>query len=235
MWTIPRVLLVAALAARSVAGAVCLAAVLVVRVGAAGPGPAPAPDLFDDLHARVRSAEEKRQTIRARFTETTVSSLLVKPMVSEGTLVGAKPASLSMTYTSPDRRSIVMDGRRMAIAQPGRDAPEILDITQVMKRVDEYFVTATPEELRRHFTVRAFVDPEVPAWYQIDLVPTRRQIRQGLDRLQIWIVQSPLLLAQIRITFAGGDTTTVTIRDAELNVKLPADAFKVDAPPSRQK
>ena len=102
-----------------------------------------------------------------------------------------------------------------------------------MKRVDHYFVNASPDELRKHFTVRAFVDPEVPAWYQIDLVPTRRQIRQGLDRLQIWIARDPLLLAQIRITFAGGDTTTIAIRDAELNVRLPADAFKMDIPPPR--
>lgn len=221
--------------ARSAARVASVAVALLVQVGAAVWASPAAPDLFDDLHARVRTAEEKRQTIRARFTETTVSSLLVKPMVSEGTLVGAKPASLSMTYTSPERRSIVMDGRRMLVTLPGRDEPEILDIAQVMKRVDQYFVTATPDELRKHFTVRAFVDPEVPAWYQVDLVPTRRQIREGLDRLQIWIAQDPLLLAQIRITFAGGDTTTVTIRDAQLNVQLPADAFKVDAPPPRPK
>ena len=97
-----------------------------VRAGRRGGGRLPAaPDLFDDIHARVRSAEEKRQTIRARFTETTVSSLLVKPMVSEGTLVGAKPASLSMTYTSPERKSIVTDGQRMLITQPGRDEREL--------------------------------------------------------------------------------------------------------------
>ncbi len=235
MRRVPRLSPALPIRARSAAGVASVAAALIVQVGAAGGAGPAAPDLFDDLHARVRSAEERRQTIRARFTETTVSSLLVKPMVSEGTLVGAKPASLSMTYTSPERRSIVMDGRRMLITQPGRDEPEILDITQVMKRVDQYFVTATPDELRKHFTVRAFVDPEVPAWYQIDLVPTRRQIREGLDRLQIWVAQDPLLLAQVRITFAGGDTTTVTIRNAELNVQLPADAFKIDALPPRPK
>jgi outer membrane lipoprotein-sorting protein len=42
-------------------------------------------------------------------------------------------------------------------------------------------------------------------------------------------------LSQIRITFAGGDTTTVRIEGAELNVTLPANAFDVDFPPARQK
>jgi outer membrane lipoprotein-sorting protein len=220
---------------RALPGAFRLAAVVLAMAAAGSAQVSAAPDLFDELHARVRALEEKRQTIRAKFTETTVSSLLVKPMVSEGTLVGAKPASLAMTYTSPERRTIVVDGRRMLTTRPVLGERELVDITEIMKQVEHYFVNATPDELRKHFTVHAFVDPEIPAWYQIDLVPTRKQIRQGLDRLQIWIARDPLLLAQIRITFAGGDTTTVAIKDAELNVPLPPDAFKVDVPPAKPK
>jgi outer membrane lipoprotein-sorting protein len=220
---------------RALPDAFRLAAVVLAMAAAGGAQIGAAPDLFDELHARVRALEEKRQTIRAKFTETTVSSLLVKPMVSEGTLVGAKPASLAMTYTSPERRTIIVDGRRMLTTRPVLGERELVDITEIMKRVDHYFVNATPDELRKHFTVRAFVDVEIPAWYQIDLVPTRKQIRQGLDRLQIWIARDPLLLAQIRITFAGGDTTTVAIKDAELNVPLSPDAFKVDVPPAKPK
>jgi outer membrane lipoprotein-sorting protein len=220
---------------RALPGAFRLAAVVLAVAAAGSAQIGAAPDLFDELHARVRALEEKRQTIRAKFTETTVSSLLVKPMVSEGTLVGAKPASLAMTYTSPERRTIIVDGRRMLTTRPVLGERELVDITEIMKRVDHYFVNATPDELRKHFTVRAFVDPEIPAWYQIDLVPTRKQIRQGLDRLQIWIARDPLLLAQIRITFAGGDTTTVAIKNAELNVPLSSDAFKVDVPPAKPK
>jgi len=209
-----------------------LAVLLLAVCGAGGSRPPATPDLFDDIHARVRAAEATRQTIRARFTETTVSSLLVKPMVSEGTLIGAKPASLSMTYTSPERRAIVMDGSRLAVTRPDAGTGDRFDVTRIMKRVNHYFVNATPQDLRKSFTVRAFVDPEAPASYQIDLVPTRKQIRQGLERLQIWIARDPLLLSQIRMTFAGGDTTTVRIENTEVNVSLPAGAFVVDSQPA---
>ena len=220
---------------RSGACAVRLAVVLLAVTGFGGSRQPVAPDLIDDIHARVRIAEAKRQTIRARFTETTISSLLVKPMVSEGTLLGAKPSSLLMAYISPERKTIVVDGRRLLITHPDRGEREQIDITQIMTRVNHYFVTANPEQLRKSFTVRAFVDPEAPASYQIDLVPTRKQIRQSLERLQVWITRDPLLLSQIRITFAGGDTTTFRIENAELNVTLPANAFGVDFLPSGQK
>jgi outer membrane lipoprotein-sorting protein len=208
---------------------------LLALLGFGGSRASTAPDLFDDIHARVALAEAKRHTIRARFTETTLSSLLVKPMVSEGTLLGAKPSRLLMTYTAPERKTILMDGNRLLIIRPDRRESERVDITEIMKRVNHYFVNASPDQLRKSFRVRAFVDPEVPTSYQLDLVPTRKQIRQGLERLQIWIARDPLFLTQIRITFAGGDTTTVKVEDAELNVSLPANAFDVDIPPARQK
>ena len=128
-----------------------------------------------------------------------------------------------------------MDGNRLVIIRAGQAESERIDITEIMKRVNQYFVNATPDQLRKSFTVRAFIDPEVPGSYQVDLVPKRKQIRQGLERLQIWVTREPLLLSQIKITFAGGDTDTVRIEDAELNVPLPPHAFDVDMAAARQK
>ena len=77
-------------------------------------------DLFDTLHARISAAEAKRTSLRARFVESTTSSLLVKPMVSRGTLVGEKPARMLITYLSPERKSILMDGQRLFVTRAGR-------------------------------------------------------------------------------------------------------------------
>jgi outer membrane lipoprotein-sorting protein len=231
----PRVLPTPQIGRRRAPAARRVACVLVALACVGQGGLRAAPDLFDELHARIRLAEAKRQTIRARFTETTISSLLVKPLVAEGTLVGAKPARLLMTYRLPEPRTILLDGNQLLLIRPDRGETERIDVTEIMKRVNHYFVNANPEQLRKSFTVRAFVDPEAAGSYQIDLLPRRKQIRRGLERLQIWVAQNPLLLAQIRITFAGGDTTTVRIEDAELNVALPPNAFSVDIPPARPK
>lgn len=198
--------------------------------GAASPQAA---DLFDEIHARTQAAEATRQTIRARFTQTTRSSLLVRPVVSKGTILAEKPSRLVMTYTSPERKTIVMDGARVVVIGPGPGAVEQSDVTDIVKKVNHYFVNATPDDLRKSFTVRAFIDPDMrPSTYQVDLVARRRQIRQGLERLQIWVTREPLLLSQIKMTFPGGDSDTITIEDAELNVPIPAHAFDVDLPPS---
>jgi outer membrane lipoprotein-sorting protein len=209
--------------------------VLVVLVGLGGLRLCAAPDLFDELHARIAAAEAKRQTVRARFIETTASSLLVKPMVARGTLLGSKPASMVINYTAPEGKTIIMDGKRLVIIHPDRSESERVDVTEIMTKVNHYFTNASPDQLRRAFNFRVFVDPEAPGTYQMDLLPKRKQIKQGLERLQLWVGRDSYMLSQIKITFAGGDTTVFKLEDVELNVPIPPHAFDIDIPPTRQK
>ena len=45
------------------------------------------------------------------------------------------------------------------------------------------------------------------------LVPKRKQIREGLTLLDLWIDHSSLLLTAMRMTFAGGETKLMTLED----------------------
>src|SRR3989442_12642922 len=77
-------------------------------------------DLFAQIFGRTMAKRETIHSIRARFTETTVSSLLEKPMVSHGTVIAAPPTRVLMTYTHPERRMIVIDGKSLVIVWPDR-------------------------------------------------------------------------------------------------------------------
>jgi outer membrane lipoprotein-sorting protein len=195
---------------------------------------APAPgeqDLFDTLHARIAAAEAKRTSIRARFVESTTSSLLVKPMTSQGTLIGEKPARMVITYLSPERKTILMDGQRLFVTRAGQKDVEQVDITEIMKTVNKYFTNADPGQLRRAFTIHAIADPATPGGYQVDLLPRRKQIKQGLDRLQFWVSRD-YMLTQLTMTFAGGDTTVFKLEGVELNVAVPPGTFDAPVPPA---
>ncbi len=213
--------------------ALSVVAVLVVTASAAPK------DLFDELHARIEAAEKGRQTISARFTETTTSSLLSKPVVAHGTLVGQKPAPgvligpgptrLLIKYTAPERKTILFNTDHLVVVRP-EQPPERIDIADIMKTVNKYFTTASPAQLRRAFTIRAFLDPDMPGFYQMDLLPKRKQIKQGLERLQIWVTKDTYMLAQMKMTFAGGDHDVFRLEDVQLNVPVPPGTFDMDVP-----
>jgi outer membrane lipoprotein-sorting protein len=206
----------------------CALAALLAITASRAPGEQ---DLFDTLHARITAAEAKRKSIRARFVETTTSSLLVRPMVSQGTLIGEKPARMVITYVSPEHRTILMNGERLFVTRVDQKDVEQVDIGEIMKTVNKYFTNADPGQLRRAFTIRAFADPAAPTWYQVDMLPKRKQIKQGLERLQFW-VSGDYMLTQMTMTFAGGDTTVFKLQDVELNVAIPPGTFDPPVPPT---
>lgn len=200
--------------------------------GAAAPA---APDLFDEIFARARPLQARLQNLRAKFTETTVSSLLAKPGVAKGTLLAATPPRLLLRYGSPEPKVVALAGNKLVVSWPARGEREELDVTDTMKRVNQYFANADASGLRRIFTITASADPEVDKTYRVDMVPKRKQMREGLERLQLWLRQDSLMLVQMRMTFPGGDSNTFRIEDAEMNVPLDVKAFDVDVPPARRK
>lgn len=178
-----------------------------------------APDLFDQIVARGKVQQQSLNTIGARFTETTVSSLLINPLVAKGTLVAERSGRMVMKYASPEPKTVTVTADRLTVSwpDPARKREE-LNIAHVQKRVQKYFAGASPKELRRSFDIKAFVDPEMTTAYQIDMTPKRRQIKEGLERLQIWIDKETTLMVRLRMSFPGGDSRTIELEEIRTNV-----------------
>lgn len=91
--------------------AIVLAAMAAVPQGA---------DLFDELYEKGRPIEASLKTLTARFTETSTSSLLDRPIVARGTVMAIRPSKVRLDYTEPDRRTVLIDGDTLTIVWPAR-------------------------------------------------------------------------------------------------------------------
>jgi outer membrane lipoprotein-sorting protein len=158
----------------------------VAALGAQKAAPAKG-DLFDEIYQRSVPQTNTLKTIRAKFTETTTSTLLSTPLVAEGTLVAVRPSDLLITYTKPDRKILRMDAKKLLFVWPDRHVRQESDIEQAQKRVQHYFVDKSPDDLRKHFTIHASEDAQKPGTYLVDLVPTRKQIKEGVARIELWL------------------------------------------------
>jgi len=208
------------------AGAPDAASGLSSAVGAADEKAPKKADLFDEIYQRSLPMAASLKTIRARFTETTTSSLLAAPLVAEGTLVAVRPVDLLITYTKPDRKILRMDARKLLFIWPDRHLRQESDIEQAQKRVQHYFVDKSPDDLRRHFTIHATEDTQKPGTYLVDLVATRKQIKEGVSKIELWLDKQSLMLSAMRMTFPNGDTKTMALHDVEVNA--PVDRETLD-------
>jgi outer membrane lipoprotein-sorting protein len=193
-------------------------------------GPAAPPDLFSDLFKRSPIAQRTLRSMRADFIETSTSSLLSAPLVARGTLVAAPPGRLAMTYTSPDPKTLVVNMERLVVTWPQRNQREELNIARTQERVRKYFADANPDQLRKSFDVRVSESPELGGTYLVDMTPTRKQIRSGLQHLQVWVDRNEVLPRQLKMTFPGGDTKTIRIDNLEQNVPVSDSMFADPGP-----
>jgi len=182
------------------------------------------PDLFDDLYRRGLQQNGQLRTFTASFTETTTSALLTRPLAARGTVAVERPSRVALRYTEPDERVVIIDGDRMTIMWPSRGVHQTKDIGASQKRVQKYFVDRSPAELRSHFDISAREDRGA---YHITMVPRRKQISEGLTRLELTIDPASLLMTAMEMTFPNGDTKQMTFSGVKPNVALDPAAFRV--------
>ena len=132
-----------------------------------------------------------------------------------------------MTYTDPERRIVTIDGKFLVVEWPDRQERQKIDISQTQKRIDQYFTQASTSQLRSMFDITAEDDPGVRGTDRVDMRPKRKQIKEGLERLELWVERERLLLVQMRMTFPGGDRKTIRLEDIAVNVPVPDATFRI--------
>jgi len=187
------------------------------------------PDAFDELYARGQKVNAAIKTLTARFTETTTSSLLTKPIVARGRLAVQRPSRVVLRYTDPDARVVLIDGDRMTTSWPSRSLTQVTDIRTAQGRVQKYFLNGTAAELRGQFDIHDHgTASDRPGLYYVTMVPKRKQIRESLAQLDLWVNRSSLLLDALKMTFANGDTKTMAFEDVVPNATIDPGAFRLD-------
>jgi outer membrane lipoprotein-sorting protein len=190
-------------------------------------------DLFTEIFNRSLLKQKTVHSIRAKFTETTSSSLLTRPLVAHGTVVAASPGTrVLMTYTDPEPKVLTIDGGRLTVVWPARSERQQVDIAAAQARIDRYFVEAGVKDLRSLFDITADPQPGRPHVDRIDMRPRRKPIQQGLERLELWVDRDADTLAELRMTFPDGDVKTIELDEVTLNVPVTDQMFR-GGPPAR--
>ena len=85
-----------------------------------------------------------------------------------------------------------------------------------------------PRHLRREFEIAEYGAGDRRGASHVSLVPKRKQIRESLARLDLWVNQPSLLLESLQITFANGDVKEMAFEDVVPNASIDPGAFIVD-------
>jgi outer membrane lipoprotein-sorting protein len=113
----------------------------------------------------------------------------------------------------------------MTVEWPSRDVRQAQDVRGSLQRAERVFMGKSPDELRKVFDITAALAPDRPGTWHLTLVPRRRQLRQGLERLHLWIDQQTFLLQAQKMEMPGGDTRLMEFSDIVVNPTIGPDVF----------
>jgi outer membrane lipoprotein-sorting protein len=183
---------------------------------------------FDDLYRQGRQITAGIATLTARFTETTTSTLLERPIVERGVLFMERSVPrVALRYSDPQDRVLLIDGDRMTTSWPSRGISQTTDIRATRRRIQGYFEDADASELRKAFTITLRDTSERAGAHEVTLVPSRRQISEALARLELWVNERAALLEAMRMTFANGDVKLMEFADVDPHATIDPRVFSV--------
>ena len=183
-------------------------------------------DLFDEIYARGKPLDASLKTLTAQFTESTTSALLSKPLLASGTLAVVRPSRVVLHYTTPDKRTVLIENEVMRVVWPSRSIDQRTPIGPAQRRIQQYFVDKSPAQLRSHFTIAAQDAADRPGTWLISMTPKRKQIKEGLTLLELWLQKETVTLASMRMTFPNGDTKLMEFTDVKVNPTIDPAIFR---------
>ena len=170
--------------------------------------------------------EARLQAVSASFVETTSSTLLAKPIVLRGRVVAQRPSNVVLTYDAPDARVVrIVDGH-LTVNWPARALNETKDVRSSLQRATRTIIGKSPDELRKLFDITAIDAPDRAGTWQVTFVPKRRQLREGVERLHLWIGQQSLLLESLEMELPGGDTRRMDFSNVVVNPVIDTTVFE---------
>ena len=182
---------------------------------------------FDELYRRGQKANAGLKTLTARFTETTTSSLLEKPLVSRGMLYVQRTAPaprVALYYTDPDVRTMLIDGNRMTTSWPSRNIHTKTDVSRAQRQAQN---SNDASDLRKAFDITLLATCARPGTPEVLMVPKRKQISETLTRLELWVEEGTGLLKAMRMTFANRDVKLMEFENVTPNAAIDPAVFSV--------
>ena len=79
---------------------------------------------------------------------------------------------------------------------------------------------------RKSFDIKAQPDAAMRRADRVEMIPKRKQVKQGLEKLELWIDRETVMMIQMRLSFPGGDQKTIALSDLAVDVPLADDAFR---------
>lgn len=179
-----------------------------------------------ELAAAIQRRYASVRDFTAAFTHTYQGGVLRQKTVERGTLAVKKPGRMRWTYTAPERKEFVSDGRKLYSYMPADRQVIVSDVPSDGGDTTAALFLAGRGDLARDFT--AVLDGSTAAAHRLKLTPKKKQ--QEFDTLTVQVRRDTLQIESLVAQDRQGGTSTFVFSGLKENVGLPDSAFVFKTP-----
>ena len=179
-----------------------------------------------DLAARVQQRYASVRAFSADFTHTYQGGVLRQKTTERGTLVIKKPGRMRWTYTAPEKKEFVSDGRQLYSYLPAEKQVYVSDVPAGGGDTSAALFLAGRGDVTRDFT--AELTGQSDATYTLKLTPKARQ--QEFDTLTLIVDRGSMQIRSLIATDRQGGTSTFAFSNMKENISVADSAFTFRTP-----
>ncbi len=183
----------------------------------------------DELARRVQAKYEQVRDFTADFEHTYEGGVLRQKVTERGRVQIKKPGKMRWTYTAPERKEFVSDGRKLYSYVPEDKQVIVSTVPPADEASSPVLFLAGKGNVLRDFKASDVQVPNLGAGEQaLKLVPVKPQ--EEYDSIVLVVDRASLQIRRLMTADAQGGTSSFVFRNMKENVGLPDKTFAFTIP-----
>jgi len=179
-----------------------------------------------EITAKITQAAEQMNTMQCDFTQVRELSFMDEKVTSEGKVHFKKTNKIRLEYTKPYQYVFTMDGQNMKMTSGGQTTTTLTNQSKLFNEISKVLVGGvsgsglidSPD-----FDTQFMVGSDD---YKMVLTPKKKEVRDLFSAIQLYVGKSDNRIRAIELLEKGGDKTTITLRNFQLNTAINDELFK---------
>ncbi|MDP2876432.1 MAG: outer membrane lipoprotein carrier protein LolA [Holophaga sp.] len=185
-----------------------------------------------ELVERFDAAQAKVTSLQVPFSLTIRRALLRTPTVTKGTLYIQGSDLVHFSFAPPEDLILHLTAKELISYSPTAGEGERLKIG-LIRNHDRRFLGLGQKlaELSDYFQISAGESKELPACFQLTLIPQSYNYKKRLKALYIWVDREKFLLRQLTWIEKSGDSWQLELGAMQINHPIPTAVTTFKVPP----
>jgi len=179
-----------------------------------------------EVMSQLTQAATSMRTLQCRFVQEKLSSMLVEPSVSEGTLHYKAPSRMRWEYVKPYAFALVVSGDRIVKITNGKSEALEGNSNRIFQGIVNIIMGSASGKKLFDLSVFDVVMHDDGTFWKAEMTPKRRDMKRMFSQLVFHFDKKSQIIDHLEFIEPQGDRTVIRFEEVQINEKIAEEKFQ---------